>query len=310
MIIITDDTEFSQSILTAQALNWEALKTGNDQEINLLTEKLFIGRDLFRTSLDTLSGWSYMLISRLAENSQYDIVNQLCQENASLPHGILCFAGQGRSFHGFRNRAWSAPSGNVYLTAFFMPGKPIENFGAGFMALAAVSVVETIDSLPNLQGKADIKWINDIFIDGAKVGGVLAHSHQEGDKLTGVALGIGLNVVTSPAIEPTYYVPRATSLYDHCDDRAKCGLGKVLSKLIDSLSRNYRILSEAGVKDILQKYRERSLVIGREVEIRPDNESQPGKILASGNVESIGDGLELYLEGVPAPVTHGRLILK
>lgn len=310
MIAISDDIEFAKSIFDEWLPRWELLETGGISGIDLLTEKLFAGRDLLCAHIDNLPGWSYMLISRSAEHSQYDIVNQLCQENVGLPHGILCFAGEGRSFHGFKNRSWSAPSGNIYLTAFFAPDKPIKNFGAGFMALAAVSVVETVDSLAGLNKMAGIKWINDIFIDGAKVGGVLAHSHQEGEKLTGVALGIGLNVGMTPSIEPTFYVPKTTSLYDHCENKTACSQPQVLFNLIESLDRNYRILSEAGYKDILQKYCQRSLVIGREVEIRPDNENQPSEILASGLVKSIGDGLELYIEGIPAPVTHGRLILK
>ena len=82
--------------------------------------------------------------------------------------------------------------------------------------------MDTIDTIPELSGKAGIKWVNDVLIDGAKVSGVLAYTQQEGDNVTAATLGIGLNLKTTPRIDPSPFVPRAASLTDFCPNREYC----------------------------------------------------------------------------------------
>lgn len=310
MKVITDNPQFSESILANNWIVWQESDIDRGSAIFQLISLLFPKGNLYSADVNKLPAWSYMIIAKSSKNSQYDIINELCEKNIMLPHGILCVSGAGKKFHGFKKRPWAAPAGNIYLTAFFNPNRPIENFGPGFMALAAVSVVETIDRLPGLKNRANIKWVNDIFIEGAKVGGVLAHGQQEGDILTGAALGIGLNVTNAPAVEPTPYVPRAASLSEFFPVDKRCDVAAVFLELIESLAKNYHILAESGYKPILNKYRQGSLIIGREVEIYSDAAGEDGELLASGVVESIGDGLELYLKSRPEPVSYGRLILK
>ena len=60
---------------------------------------------------------------------------------------------------------------------------------------------------------------------------------------------------------------------------------------------------------IVEAYRRRSAILGREVRVFEDaaQEGHPPQLLAEGRVERIGDGLELYLTGSDRPVTRGRL---
>jgi hypothetical protein len=51
-------------------------------------------------------------------------------------------------------------------------------------------------------------------------------------------------------------------------------------------------------------------VIGREVSVYPDVGGDTSEELVSGRVVSVGENLELYLEGVKTPVLKGRLVLK
>jgi BirA family biotin operon repressor/biotin-[acetyl-CoA-carboxylase] ligase len=232
------------------------------------------------------------------------------EHNVHLPHGVLCLAGSGGSFHGFRQRPWLAPAGNIYLTASFTPNRAIENFGAGFLTLAAVSVVDAIDKIPGLAGRAKIKWVNDILIDNAKVCGVLAYTQQEGDKVTGASLGIGLNVLATPKVDPTIFVPQAGSLVEFADDKDGLKLADVFRYLYESLEQNYHLLIESGAKSLLDKYRRNSLVINCPVKIYDDVVGDNLQLLHKGVVISIGNHLELKLQGVAKPITRGRLALE
>ncbi len=76
---------------------------------------------------------------------------------------------------------------------------------------AGVAAAEAIDALV-LPRETQLKWPNDIYIDGQKVGGILV---EASGKRPGIAVvGIGINVHTAPAIElPTSTT--ATSIAAH-----------------------------------------------------------------------------------------------
>ena len=57
--------------------------------------------------------------------------------------------------------------------------------------LAAVAVVQGIQELTGLQPQ--IKWPNDILLNGKKVTGILTELQAEADKVHSVIVGIGIN---------------------------------------------------------------------------------------------------------------------
>jgi len=83
-----------------------------------------------------------------------------------------------------------------------------------------------------------------------------------------------------------------------------------LGRLIHHLDRNYRRLLSGGYYDLLNRYRNRSLIIGKKVMIQ-QNSTDGGRIeTVEGEVIRIGDNLELYLNNIDSPIYKGRLILK
>jgi BirA family biotin operon repressor/biotin-[acetyl-CoA-carboxylase] ligase len=308
MKIITENIEHARKFIEVDN-KWQPFSESNNSDIASLVYEVFENQPLYCATTDDRSFWKYLLISEISARSQYDIANDLLARNINLPHGILCVAGSGGSFHGFKQRSWVSPPGNIYLTVSLAPNCAIDNFGVGFLTLAAVSVVEAIDNIPGLQGKAGIKWVNDILIDQAKVCGVLAYTQQEGDKVTGASLGIGLNVLTTPEIASTIFVPRASSIANYLDNINNISLSSVLRNLYQALETNYQLLINSGYKALLDKYKYSSIIVGRQVEIYEDVVGDKIQLLHKGIVRSIGDHLELYLEGVAKPVTRGRLVL-
>jgi biotin-(acetyl-CoA carboxylase) ligase len=82
-----------------------------------------------------------------------------------------------------------------------------------------------------------------------------------------------------------------------------------LKHLLKSLDKNYGLLLDGKYKKLLDFYRKRSLVIGREVQIFSDIPNKKQTTISSGTVKQIGDNLELWMEGQKKPVTEGRLVL-
>lgn len=258
-------------------------------------------------------GWNLMIARDFAAGSQYDRLIELVREGRDVPDRTVCVARSGTGFHGFRQRDWSAGVGNIHLTVHFAPDRVIDRFDTVFAALAAVSVVEAIDQVAGLEGAASIKWVNDVLVDGRKVAGVLAYTQTRAATVTTVVLGIGVNVEHTPVVERSHFVPGVASLRDVAPSPALVRAPDVLRQLLSALDRNYDMLLADGYRPIMDRYRQRSAVIGREVTIctedRPGEISRSPQVLVSGRVETIGDGLELHLEGEARPVTGGRLIM-
>jgi biotin-[acetyl-CoA-carboxylase] ligase BirA-like protein len=253
--------------------------------------------------------WRHALVSRHSLISQYDTLIAAARADTSLPDGLVCVAADGARFHGLRGRPWAGSRGNIHLSVHLAPGRPVERFETVFMALAAVSVVETLDRIAGLGSHARIRWVNDVLLHGAKAAGVLAYTQTRGPDVLSVILGIGINVEVTPAVVPTPFVPTVTSLRAHAANPGGVTAGSVLRILLRTLAHNYRGLLAAGGTSLTERYRARSMVIGREVAISTDPQDGAPRVFASGHVSAIGAGLELWLDGQERPITSGRLIL-
>lgn len=309
MELYTDSIPYAEQILPPAAGHWStASSIGGDLED--LRAHLFGGNPVSKSQLEPDPLWKHVFVAESAPRSQYDLLIELNRGGRILPEGILCLAGAGKQFHGFKNRAWAASAGNLHVSVNLTPGRRIDHFGVGFTILAAVSVIDAIDAVPGLSGRARVKWVNDILIDDAKVCGVLAYTQTMGDTVTTAVLGIGLNVETTPPVEPTAFVPEVGCLSEFAPEPRFCSQQKLFAELTHALRLNYGRLVQGDYPALLDRYRERSALTGREVAICADEAGREAKVIAEGRVTGLGEDLELFLEGFEDPFTRGRLILK
>jgi BirA family transcriptional regulator, biotin operon repressor / biotin---[acetyl-CoA-carboxylase] ligase len=105
-------------------------------------------------------------------------------------------AGRGR-----RHRPWVAPRGN--LASSILEVMQIAPSVAATLGFAAGLALEA--ALRRLGGNGaqfSLKWPNDVLADNRKLSGILLEAESVGDSLA-VVVGIGTNVVASPAGTPT-----------------------------------------------------------------------------------------------------------
>jgi biotin-[acetyl-CoA-carboxylase] ligase BirA-like protein len=249
--------------------------------------------------------WSSFHLVGRASVSQYDALREVIAKRQDLPGHVLCLALSGADFHGQQERAWVAETGNLHITVGLRCDLEAADCGLALTMLPAVVVMDALSALDQPPHGLGIKWVNDILVDGKKIGGVLTSARSLDGRIRSVVLGIGLNVLVSPVVPPTPFTPGVTCLKD-CVPLPEDGLTKVLRLVMSALERRFEQFVQEGPGPLLDAYRTASLVLGREVEIRPDG--QPSQPRRRGRVLAIGPDLALTLTDGPEPVTTGRLV--
>jgi biotin-[acetyl-CoA-carboxylase] ligase BirA-like protein len=309
MIVYTDDRDYADHILPG-AEPWKSYdKNRADPNLHRLKKRLFTSGSVYTSARDKKRRWSHALVVKHAPTSHFDHLIDTSQKDIELPDGTICLAGSGSKFHGQRKRPWAALEGNIHLAICFSPHKIIKSFHTGFPVLAAVSLIDALDAFEPLEGRAKIKWVNDILIDGAKVAGFLVHTQSVEDTVLTAIMGIGLNVEKTPRIKTDPFVPKVSCLRSFVHEDSILDQEKVLRQLLISLDKNYELLLKGKYGSLIRSYRECSNVIGRKVRIMSDSPGKEFREIAAGTVAGIGEHLELILKGQREPVTSGRLIL-
>lgn len=131
------------------------------------------------------------------------------------PDGTLVVAIEQTAGKGRRGRSWVSPGGTgVWMSLLLRPDIPPEC--ASMLTLVAAMAVETgIRRVTGLEGQ--IKWPNDVILDGKKVCGILTEMSTEMESIHYVIVGIGINVGITEF--PGELQDTATSLILHTDRR-------------------------------------------------------------------------------------------
>lgn len=307
MIVICDDTLFAQSMLE-EPITWKAIKTSSlVRDISIPAGYIFTTDRLFQGNIESEQRWQFLLMVKYAHSSQFEILCQLSRENKLKVGNMLCLAGSGKNFRGFKNRSWKSIPGNLHLSAYLAPQKALAHFHVGFTLIAVNAAIQAIAAIKGLKGSASIKWVNDILIEKRKIGGVLIQTQAQGNTVRGAVLGIGINVEQTPLIATDLFVPQAGCLWDFAQNKDPLMKVHIFKGLLDNLYKNYQMLLKDNFQVLFDFYNQHSCILGQQVVLYNDPYKGNPVFKIQGKVERIGADLELYFEGVKDPVYAGRL---
>lgn len=123
-----------------------------------------------------------------------------------LPETTLVVTKRQTRGRGRQGRSWSDDEGNIMASLAITPP---ENLGDGLMWVPIAAGVSAAEAIELLSLKAApsaaldglrLKWPNDLMWEGSKMGGILCESRFSGDKISGIVIGIGLNLKTAPQL--------------------------------------------------------------------------------------------------------------
>lgn len=179
-----------------------------------------------------------------------------------MQEGFLLVAGEQTKGRGRYGRTFFSPQGTgVYFSLLLRPKGVLAQQGTSLTAMAAVAMCEAVKEL---SGKpTGIKWVNDIYVNGKKVCGILTEASMglESGMLDYVILGVGVNVYPPETGFPESLVDKAGIVFDEMQDDMK---NRLIALFLENFGAYYLKQSE---KSYIEKYKEYSLVTGKRIQV-------------------------------------------
>ncbi len=178
--------------------------------------------------------------------STNDVALRLAARGA--PHGTLVLAEEQTAGRGRFGRKWySEKSSGIYSSIILRP--PLAPAAAPILALmAGVATHRALSTTTGMAG--DLRWPNDLLINGKKASGVLTEMNAELDRVHAVVLGIGVNVNHSEM--PAELKNTATSL--RIEGGKIYSRPQILTALLKELERHYHTLLKEGPAGIVERW--------------------------------------------------------
>jgi BirA family transcriptional regulator, biotin operon repressor / biotin---[acetyl-CoA-carboxylase] ligase len=227
--------------------------------------------------------------------STNDVAMRLAQ--AGEAHGTVVIAERQTAGRGRAGHSWiSEKSAGIYCSVILRP--PISPMQAPTLTLCAgLAAHHAIAEESGLS--PDIRWPNDVMLNGKKVCGILTEMQAELGRIHFAVIGIGINVNNSKM--PSELAGIATSLRMETG-RVHSRL-KLLARLLRQLDRDYNQFVASGSAPIVSRFAEMSSYVqGKRVRITNEQESYIGTTVGleasgilrvqreNGSIESIVSG--------------------
>lgn len=160
-------------------------------------------------------------------------------------------------------RVWTSPPAvNLYCSIILRP--LIMPYQAPQLTfLSAVAVARAIEITTNL--KPQIKWPNDILIDGCKIAGLLNEMSAETDLINFVILGIGVNINMTREQFPKDLRNPATSLF--IEQQKTVSRVEFCATMLNELELLYAEFHKNGFEPVRKEWQKRSIATGRAIAV-------------------------------------------
>lgn len=199
----------------------------------------------------------YRVQTKRSVTSTNDVIKQLAAEGC--PEGAVLIAENQTNGRGRLGRSFYSPDrSGIYMSLLLRPTLDASE-SLKITTAAAVAVASAIEQTLGLSPK--IKWVNDIYLNGRKVSGILTEAALsiENGGLEYAVLGIGINMTEPEGGFPEKIRDIAAALCKTADSELKSLL---CACVLDNFLEIYKNI---GKKSCIDEYRARSLLTGRTV---------------------------------------------
>lgn len=192
---------------------------------------------------------------------------RLALESGSIGEGTALFiADKQTKGRGRFDRRFDSDSGvGIYMSLVTSVSDWFSD-GALLTVLAAVAAAEAVEELSG--ARVDIKWVNDLYISGKKLAGILCEGivSPETSRLERAIIGIGVNVYKRDfGKELSEIATDIESAAKKRISRARLS-AKITKNILDGIASYKK-------EELIEKYKARSFLSGKRVKVTRGNES-------------------------------------
>lgn len=186
------------------------------------------------------------------------------------PHGTVLIAREQTAGRGRMGRSFHSPSGGgLYMSILTRPRMAADKVLL-MTPLTAVAVCRALEGFGS--PRTDVKWVNDVYINGKKAAGILVEGTvtQDGG-IDCAVVGVGVNLSPPDGGFPSDISDTACVVFD--SENSVSDVNRLISELIREFFSLYDALPNC---DFMEDYRRRSFLLGKEVTVSRGGENYFG----------------------------------
>lgn len=180
-------------------------------------------------------------------------------------------------------RRWFSPLGGIWMSLLLKPtwSKSHQILPLAFGAALTKAIRDTTGI------STCLKWPNDVTVQSRKVAGILSEAIYEGDKLSSLIVGVGVNANVRTTMLPKELAGTTTSLSQELSIDVDRNL--LTLRILEEMDNTYRVFEAGKGIELLNDVRQVCSTIGKKVEITTSEGS------FKGEAQDIGGAGELIV---------------
>lgn len=223
-------------------------------------------------------------------SSTSDVAERLARDGVK--EGVVVFAETQTAGRGRLGRQWISPAGKgLWCSVLLRPELRPQEI-TRLTVVAAVALARAVRRQTGL--RPDIKWPNDLLLQGRKFAGILTELSAELDRVRHVTLGLGVDVNLLARDFPPEVRPLATSL--RLELGSEVDRPALAAALLEELDADYERVRRGRFEAVANEWEAQCGTLGREVVIRV------GARRLEGRAEALDEEGALLVR-----TEHGRL---
>ena len=196
----------------------------------------------------------------------------------AINNGSVIVASTQTGGKGRDGRKWISPKGGIWISIILQP-----KFDISIMTLfpiaSSLALSIAIEKLFSIS--PELKWPNDLTINGKKLAGMLVDASLESNRIENLVLGVGINFdVNVKQIEKSLkQTPNFYGVASLSEQKKKVKPIQLVQTFLVELEKIYESLNARQTKKIISEWTSRSSTIGKNVELNTDGAKIKGKAI-------------------------------
>ena len=196
-------------------------------------------------------------------------------------NGTIIIAEKQTAGRGRLDRKWTSPKGGIWFSLIIHPKFDVSS-STLIPILSAVALSKSIKSVLDIE--TEVKWPNDITMNGKKVAGVLVDASFQTNSIDYLILGIGINfdIDTKKLEKRLTKTPNFYGIDSLRGKEDKTPPKKLLKEFLLQFEKNLFQLDKGEKSKIIKEWTKRAAGIGKKITINTSN----------GKISGISQGID------------------